>query len=130
MHARCKHNTNRSESSGGETGILYSHCMSSTPPDESSKQLSPRANVERGERHRSTRAVGTRTVVYEYRGNWRVGGIAGFMTALLLVVAALAFLVLGAITLTLFVWVALGAVVLALIAGAFRRLSSRGSPDA
>ena len=66
------------------------------------------------------------TVVYEYSASGRVGGLAGWALAVLVLAALVAFLVLGAITLTIVLWVALGAAVVAVLLGLVRALLGGG----
>jgi hypothetical protein len=71
------------------------------------------------------------TFVYEIRGNRKVGGLAAAVLGALLFATIVTFLVIGAITFTLTLWLACAAVVVGFIVAFFRRLfrgEDRGAP--
>jgi hypothetical protein len=66
------------------------------------------------------------TFVYEIRTERKLGGVAGALLGVLFFAGIVTFLVIGAITFTIALWLACGVVVLGLVVAFFRRLFRPG----
>jgi hypothetical protein len=80
----------------------------------------PAARPAPRERHTGT------TYVYEIRAERKAGGIAAAVLGVLLLAAILGFVILGALTITLALWLACGLLLLSVIAAFFRRILGIG----